>query len=80
MARGDWICNRYLYTTGNIKLIFFKTTHMKNLIILQFKKNGVVKLETPISPKQLLLVKEYITEVFINETGGLTIIVSICKK
>jgi hypothetical protein len=53
---------------------------MKNLIILQFKKNGVVKLETPISPKQLLLVKEYITEVSINETGGLTIIVSICKK
>jgi hypothetical protein len=53
---------------------------MKNHIILEFKKNGVVKIATEIAPCQLPLVKDYITDTYINETGGLTIIVSICKK
>lgn len=53
---------------------------MKNFIILHYKKNGVVKLATEISPCQLPLVKEYITDTYVNESGGLTIIVSICKK
>jgi hypothetical protein len=53
---------------------------MKNHIILRIKKNGEVKMATEISPSQLLSVKNYITETYINETGGLTIIVSICKK
>jgi len=57
-----------------------KQIKMKNHIILEFKKNGVVKIATEIAPCQLPLVKDYITDTYINETGGLTIIVSICKK
>ena len=34
MARGDWICNRYLYTTRNIKLIFKQYTMTDNKIKL----------------------------------------------
>lgn len=50
---------------------------MKNYIILRTEKEGKVITATEITAEQGLQLKEYITDIFTNQSGGISIIITI---
>lgn len=57
--------------------IYQTNTNMENFVIIHAKKDGKVIFATNTTIESAYEMKNYITDMYVNETGGFTIIIEI---